>query len=98
MNAKSACAPGRLSDARTSASASAVALAAASCDDVVYLASRRIGLGAGPAADATSALIEGAIGTVIVLVDGGVVYGVNGWLANAKDKRIYMEARDHEQD
>ena len=42
--------------------------------------------------------LAGAVVTVIVLVDGGVVYGVNGWIANAKDKRIYMEARDHEQD
>ena len=36
--------------------------------------------------------------TVIVLSDGGVDYGVNGWLANEKDQRIYREAEVHGQD
>ncbi len=29
--------------------------------------------------------------TVIVVVDGGVEYGANGWASNAKDRRIYNE-------
>lgn len=28
--------------------------------------------------------------TVIVLRDGDVEHGVNGWVANAKDRRIYL--------
>lgn len=41
--------------------------------------------------------ITGSIVTVIVLRDGGIDYGVNGWLANAKDRRIYLEGGRHEQ-
>lgn len=44
-----------------------------------------------------SALAD-AVVTVIVLSDGGVEYGVNGWLANEKDQRIYREADAHGQD
>lgn len=29
--------------------------------------------------------------TVIVVVDGGVEYGANGWAPNAKDRRMYNE-------
>ena len=29
--------------------------------------------------------------TVIVVVDKGVEYGANGWVSNAKDRRIYNE-------
>jgi len=29
--------------------------------------------------------------TVIVLEDAGVVYGVNAWRSNAKDRRIYED-------
>jgi hypothetical protein len=36
-------------------------------------------------------VIAQAIITVIVLEDDGVEYGVNGWLANEKDRRIYNE-------
>ena len=36
-------------------------------------------------------LAAGEIVTVIVLEHDGVVYGVNGWIANAKDRRIYNE-------
>ena len=44
-----------------------------------------------------SMLAQGIV-TVIVLSDGGVDYGVNGWLANEKDQRIYREAEVHGQD
>ena len=44
-----------------------------------------------------SMLAQGIV-TVIVLSDGGVDYGVNGWLANEKDQRIYREAEAHGQD
>lgn len=49
-----------------------------------------------------STLAQGIV-TVIVLSDGGIDYGgidygVNGWLANEKDKRIYREAEVHGQD
>ncbi len=44
-----------------------------------------------------SMLAQGIV-TVIVLSDGGVDYGVNGWLANEKDERIYKEAVTHGQD
>ena len=44
-----------------------------------------------------SMLAQGIV-TVIVLSDGGVDYGVNGWLANEKDQRIYREGETHEQD
>ena len=30
--------------------------------------------------------------TVIVLNDDGTDYGVNGWVAKGKDRRIYIEA------
>ena len=43
------------------------------------------------------ARITDAIVTVIVLRDRGIDYGVNGWLANAKDRRIYLEGGRHEQ-
>ena len=43
-----------------------------------------------------SMLAQGIV-TVIVLSDGGVDYGVNGWLANEKDQRIYREAEAHGQ-
>lgn len=33
-------------------------------------------------------MLAGAVVTVIVLSDGGVDYGVNGWLANDKDRRL----------
>jgi hypothetical protein len=36
--------------------------------------------------------------TVIVLEDDGVVYGVNGWVANEKDRRLYYEGGQHEQE
>ena len=39
-----------------------------------------------------------AIVTVIVLSDGGVDYGVNGWRANEKDRRIYQNGDGHGQD
>lgn len=42
--------------------------------------------------------LAGAIVTMIVLSDSGVDYGVNGWLANEKDQRIYREADAHGQD
>ena len=42
--------------------------------------------------------LVGAVVTVIVLSDGGVDYGVNGWLANDKDRRIYREGEDSGQD
>lgn len=37
-------------------------------------------------------MLASAIVTVIALSDGGIDYGVNGWLANEKDQRIYREA------
>ena len=39
-----------------------------------------------------------AIVTVIVLSDGGVDYGVNGWRANEKDRRVYQKGDGHGQD
>lgn len=33
----------------------------------------------------------GGLITVIVLEDEGVVYGVNAWRSNARDRRIYEE-------
>ncbi len=36
--------------------------------------------------------------TVIVLEDDGVEYGVNGWVANEKDCRLYNEGGQHEQE
>ena len=35
--------------------------------------------------------------TVIVLEDDGIEYGVNGWVANEKDRRLYNEGGQHEQ-
>jgi hypothetical protein len=32
--------------------------------------------------------------TVITLIDGGRLYGVNGWVANSSDQRLYREDRD----
>jgi hypothetical protein len=29
--------------------------------------------------------------TVIVLEEGGIAYGVNGWAANEKDRRLYSQ-------
>jgi hypothetical protein len=43
-------------------------------------------------------MLAEALVTVIVLSDGGVDYGVNGWLANEKDQRIYREADADGQD
>lgn len=43
-------------------------------------------------------ILAEALVTVIVLSDDGVDYGVNGWLANEKDQRIYREADAHGQD
>jgi hypothetical protein len=36
--------------------------------------------------------------TVIVLADGGFEYGVNGWVANEKDRRLYNQGGQHEQE
>jgi hypothetical protein len=36
--------------------------------------------------------IAGEIITVIVLEEEGVEHGVNGWVANQKDRRLYNEA------
>jgi hypothetical protein len=36
--------------------------------------------------------------TVIVLEDDGVEYGVNGWVANEKDRRLYSEGGQREQE
>ena len=44
-----------------------------------------------------SMLAQGIV-TVIVLSDGGVDYGVKGWLANETAQRIYREAEVHGQD
>lgn len=33
----------------------------------------------------------GKIITVIVLEDDGIEYGVNGWVSNAKDRRLYRQ-------
>jgi len=35
--------------------------------------------------------------TVIVLADEGFEYGVNGWVANEKDRRLYNQGGQHEQ-
>lgn len=40
-----------------------------------------------------SMLVDDMI-TIIVLTDGGVEYGVNGWGANEKGRRIYHSASD----
>ena len=42
--------------------------------------------------------LAGAIVTVIVLVDDGVVHGVNGWIANTRDQQLHREEGDHGQD
>jgi hypothetical protein len=36
--------------------------------------------------------------TVIVLEDEGSEYGVNGWVANEKDRRLYNQGGQHEQE
>lgn len=38
--------------------------------------------------------LAGDIVTVIVLENDGIEYGVNGWLANERDRRIYNQASD----
>ncbi len=40
-----------------------------------------------------SALAKDII-TVIVLADEGIRYGVNGWVANDKDRRLYRAGRE----
>ncbi len=40
-------------------------------------------------------ILISAIVTVIALSNGGVDYGVNGWLANEKDQRLYREVGEH---
>lgn len=42
--------------------------------------------------------LAGAIVTVILLMDDGVVHGVNGWIANTRDQQLYREEGDHGQD
>ena len=42
--------------------------------------------------------LAAGIVTVIVLVDDGVVHGVNGWIANTRDQQLYREEGDHGQD
>jgi len=42
-------------------------------------------------------LLADDIVTVIVLENDGTEYGVNGWLANEKDRRIYNQASDEEE-
>jgi hypothetical protein len=36
--------------------------------------------------------------TGIVLEDDGIEYGVNGWVANEKDRRLNNEGGQHERD
>jgi hypothetical protein len=43
-------------------------------------------------------IIADDIVTVIVLADGGFEYGVNGWVANEKDRRLYNQGGQHEQE
>lgn len=43
-------------------------------------------------------MIADDIVTVIVLEDEGIEYGVNGWSANERDRRIYNQASDGEAD
>jgi hypothetical protein len=43
-------------------------------------------------------VIADNIVTVIVLADEGFEYGVNGWLANEKDRRLYNQGGQHEQE
>ncbi|WP_068396638.1 hypothetical protein [Kribbia dieselivorans] len=40
-----------------------------------------------------SAVTDGLV-TVIVMEDNGTVYGVNGWMSNPKDQRIYSGANN----
>lgn len=42
--------------------------------------------------------VAGAIITVIAMADSGIDYGVNGWISNEKDQRIYREATVDGQD
>ena len=44
-----------------------------------------------------SQLAAGII-TVIAMADGGIDFGVNGWISNEKDQRIYREATADGQD
>lgn len=37
-------------------------------------------------------VLADALVSLIVLSDDGIDYGVNGWLSNARDQRIYREA------
>jgi hypothetical protein len=41
-------------------------------------------------------LVAEEIITLIVLEDDGVEYGVNGWVANEKDRRLYNEGEQDE--
>lgn len=43
-------------------------------------------------------MLASAVVTVIVLDHEGVMYGVNGWLANDRDQRIYREGEGSGQD
>ena len=43
-------------------------------------------------------MLAEAVITVIAMSSGGIDYGVNGWLANEKDQRIYREAEVDGQD
>lgn len=42
-------------------------------------------------------MLAADIVTVIVLASEGIEYGVNGWLANERDRRIYNQASDEEE-
>lgn len=42
--------------------------------------------------------LVGKIVTVILVEDGGIEYGVNGWESNSKDRRIYGAGSYHEQE
>lgn len=37
-----------------------------------------------------------AVLVVIVLPDGDLLHGINGWKANPSNQRIYLEAQSHE--
>ena len=43
-------------------------------------------------------IIADDIVTVIVLEHEGSEYGVNGWVANEKDRRLYNQGGQHEQE
>jgi hypothetical protein len=40
--------------------------------------------------------LGGRVVTVITLVDNDDLYGVNGWVANSSDQRLYREEADDE--